>query len=64
MEFDSELPDYFQAVLKKTQSRELTHGSDFMFEDISKVLLITDMDGTFLPASKIPTPKTRRCQAF
>ena len=29
-----------------------------MFEDISKVLLITDMDGTFLPASKIPTPKT------
>ena len=25
-----------------------------MFEDISKVLLITDMDGTFLPASKIP----------
>ncbi len=28
-----------------------------MFEDISKVLLITDMDGTFLPASKIPTPK-------
>ena len=36
----------------------MTHGSDFMFEDISKVLLITDMDGTFLPASKIPTPKT------
>lgn len=29
-----------------------------MFEDISKVLLITDMDGTFLPTSKIPTPKT------
>lgn len=26
-----------------------------MFEDISKVLLITDMDGTFLPASKIPS---------
>ena len=26
--------------------------------NISKVLLITDMDGTFLPASKIPTPKT------
>lgn len=26
-----------------------------MFEDISKVLLITDMDGTFLPASKRPT---------
>ena len=25
-----------------------------MFEDISRVLLITDMDGTFLPASKIP----------
>ena len=25
-----------------------------MFEDISKVLLITDMDGTFLPASKVP----------
>ena len=23
-----------------------------MFEDISRVLLITDMDGTFLPASK------------
>lgn len=29
-----------------------------MFEDISKVLLITDMDGTFLPASKIPGRKT------
>lgn len=28
-----------------------------MFEDISKVLLITDMDGTFLPASKIPSPE-------
>ena len=28
-----------------------------MFEDISKVLLITDMDGTFLPASKIPSEK-------
>ena len=28
-----------------------------MFEDISKVLLITDMDGTFLPASKIPSRK-------
>ena len=26
-----------------------------MFEDISKVLLITDMDGTFLPASKRPS---------
>lgn len=26
-----------------------------MFEDISKVLLITDMDGTFLPESKIPS---------
>ena len=26
-----------------------------MFEDISKVLLVTDMDGTFLPASKIPS---------
>ena len=25
-----------------------------MFEDINKVLLITDMDGTFLPSSKIP----------
>ncbi len=29
-----------------------------MFEDISKVLLITDMDGTFLPSSKIPSPKS------
>ncbi len=29
-----------------------------MFEDINKVLLITDMDGTFLPASKIPGKKT------
>lgn len=28
-----------------------------MFEDINKVLLITDMDGTFLPASKIPSRK-------
>ena len=28
-----------------------------MFEEISKVLLITDMDGTFLPASKIPSKK-------
>lgn len=28
-----------------------------MFEDINKVLLITDMDGTFLPASKIPSEK-------
>jgi len=28
-----------------------------MFEDINKVLLITDMDGTFLPASKIPSQK-------
>lgn len=26
-----------------------------MFEDINKVLLITDMDGTFLPSDKIPT---------
>lgn len=26
-----------------------------MFEDISKVMIITDMDGTFLPASKIPS---------
>lgn len=26
-----------------------------MFEDISKVLLITDMDGTFLPSNKIPS---------
>lgn len=26
-----------------------------MFEDISKVVLITDMDGTFLPSSKIPS---------
>lgn len=26
-----------------------------MFEDISKVLLITDMDGTFLPINKIPS---------
>lgn len=26
-----------------------------MFEDISKVLLITDMDGTFLPTNKIPS---------
>lgn len=29
-----------------------------MFERIDKVLLITDMDGTFLPASKIPGKKT------
>ncbi len=29
-----------------------------MFEDIKKVLLITDMDGTFLPSSKIPGKKT------
>lgn len=29
-----------------------------MFEKISKVLLITDMDGTFLPASKIPGEKS------
>jgi hypothetical protein len=29
-----------------------------MFEDIKRVLLITDMDGTFLPASKIPGKKT------
>ena len=28
-----------------------------MFEDIQKVLLITDMDGTFLPESKIPSEK-------
>lgn len=28
-----------------------------MFEDISKTVLITDMDGTFLPASKVPTRK-------
>ena len=26
-----------------------------MFEDISKVLIITDMDGTFLPSNKIPS---------
>ncbi len=29
-----------------------------MFESIDKVLLITDMDGTFLPASKIPGEKS------
>ena len=29
-----------------------------MFEDIRKVLLITDMDGTFLPSSKIPGEKS------
>lgn len=29
-----------------------------MFEDISKVLLITDMDGTFLPSTKIPGEKS------
>lgn len=29
-----------------------------MFEDISKVLLITDMDGTFLPSSKVPGEKS------
>lgn len=29
-----------------------------MFEDISRVLLITDMDGTFLPASKKPGSKS------
>ncbi len=29
-----------------------------MFENIKKVLLITDMDGTFLPSSKIPGKKT------
>ena len=39
-----------------------------MFEDISKVLLITDMDGTFLPASKVPSRENleaveRRMQA-
>ena len=28
-----------------------------MFEDIKKVFLITDMDGTFLPASKVPSRK-------
>ena len=28
-----------------------------LFEDIKKVLLITDMDGTFLPASKVPSQK-------
>lgn len=28
-----------------------------MFEDISKVLLITDMDGTFLPSNKIPSER-------
>ena len=28
-----------------------------MFESISKVLLITDMDGTFLPSDKIPSAK-------
>lgn len=28
-----------------------------MFEDINRVLLITDMDGTFLPASKIPSER-------
>ncbi|MCD8094902.1 MAG: HAD family hydrolase [Ruminococcus sp.] len=28
-----------------------------MFEDITKVLLITDMDGTFLPNSKIPSER-------
>lgn len=28
-----------------------------MFESISKVLLITDMDGTFLPTNKIPSSK-------
>ena len=28
-----------------------------MFESISKVLLITDMDGTFLPTNKIPSNK-------
>ena len=39
-----------------------------MFEDIKKVVLITDMDGTFLPASKIPGKKSleaveRLCKA-
>lgn len=34
-----------------------------MFEDISKVLLITDMDGTFLPASKIPGEKSLKSVA-
>lgn len=28
-----------------------------MFEDISKVIFITDMDGTFLPTNKIPSKK-------
>lgn len=28
-----------------------------MFENINKVLLITDMDGTFLPSSKVPSKK-------
>mgnify|MGYP000677176149 CR=1 FL=1 len=64
MEFDSDLPDYFQAVLKNSE-QGIDPRKYFMFEDISKVLLITDMDGTFLPASKIPTRKLlRRCQAF
>jgi len=35
-----------------------------MFEDISKVLLITDMDGTFLPASKIPGRKNLEAVAM
>lgn len=34
-----------------------------MFEDISKVLLITDMDGTFLPASKKPGEKSLKAIA-
>lgn len=29
-----------------------------MFEDITKVVLVTDMDGTFLPSSKIPGEKS------
>ncbi|MBE6837643.1 MAG: Cof-type HAD-IIB family hydrolase [Ruminococcus sp.] len=28
-----------------------------MFEDISKIIFITDMDGTFLPTNKIPSKK-------
>lgn len=29
-----------------------------MFEDLKRVMLITDMDGTFLPASKVPGKKS------
>ena len=28
-----------------------------MFKDISKVIFVTDMDGTFLPTNKIPSKK-------